>query len=245
MVYKAQYDLVLPSFSDLIFMSLLYHDGHYYGLPNSHFLSSLATEFWFFFGHNVNIPRWCNKTNPRQLWKSLLSQPTSLLEAWLGDVYETQANNTKLNFARVFLRSFSLFISCWKEVINLTHWFFPIFSAMIVDTISGTTAAIFWQWRKDLQDYRDVDSKILWPLNQFIIFNTQTLNSTTCQPGLYTCSHQVWNSFFSPVSSRGCFFFIQIDCSSPSQGGCLWPPVSSRSTSLSPVQTLYQDIYLN
>lgn len=26
--YKAQYDLVLPSFSDLIFTSLLYHGSH-------------------------------------------------------------------------------------------------------------------------------------------------------------------------------------------------------------------------
>lgn len=113
-----------------------------------------------------------------------------------GCLLTTQANNTKLNFARVFLRRFSLFISCWKEVINLTHWSFPILSVMIVDTVSGTTAAIFWQWRNDLQNYRDVDSKILWPLSQFLIFITQTLNSTTCQPGRYTCSHQVWNSFF-------------------------------------------------
>ena len=45
MVYKAHYDLVLPNFSDLIFTSLLYHHGHYYGLPNSRFLSFLATEF--------------------------------------------------------------------------------------------------------------------------------------------------------------------------------------------------------
>lgn len=45
MAYEAQYDLVLPSFSDLIFTSLLYHGSHYYGLHNSHFLPFLATEF--------------------------------------------------------------------------------------------------------------------------------------------------------------------------------------------------------
>lgn len=126
-----------------------------------------------------------------------------------------QANNNKLNFARGFLRRLSLFISCWKEVINLTLWSFSVLSAMIVDTVSGTTAAIFWQWRKDLQDYRDVDSKILWPLNQFLIFITQTLNSTTSQLGQY---------LNQTVSSHGCLFFIQIDFSSPPQGGCLWPP---------------------
>ena len=197
MAYKAHYDLVLPSFSDLIFTSLLYHGSHYYGLPNSHFLPFLATEFWFFFMVSI-FPVDITRLIQGNYEKSLLSKPTSLLDGWLGGgcLWTIQANNAKLNFARGFLRRFSLSLSCWKEVIHLAHWSFHILSAMNIDIISGTIAAILWPWRKDLQNYRDVDSNYLASEPVSYLYHSNTINSTTSQPGLYTCSPQAWNSFF-------------------------------------------------
>lgn len=80
--------------------------------------------------------------------------------------------------------------------------------------ISGTTTAIFWQWRKDHQDTEMLTLKFFDLWTSLLSLTLKHLNSTTCQPGLYACSHQVWN-FFPLYHHVASYFFIQIDCSSP------------------------------
>lgn len=142
---------------------------------------------------------------------------------WVGGcLWTTQANNAKLNFARGFLRRFSLSLSCWKEVIHLAHLSFPILSAMNIDIISGTIAAILWPWSKDLQNYRDVDSNYLASEPVSFLYHSNTkLYHFPARP-IYLFSPSL--KLFFPVSSHGWLHFMQIDLSLAPQGGCLWPP---------------------
>lgn len=154
--------------------------------------------------------------------KSLLSQPTSLLDGWVGGVYELlQANNSRLNFFREGF-FFFFFLPHFLLKVDWGHSPFPILSAMTVDPVSGTTTAILWSWGKDLQNHRRCQFFIYWFLNQSLLAITQTLSFFPPLGQAYTLVLPMHAVLFSHIFTW--LARLHLSLSSLHLWGLLWLP---------------------